>query len=194
MRPGSSRGRRRASEAAALGAVSSRRTPPRVSSARRRCSRQMAWVRRATNSSRRSDSSRGVTGRRWGRPPGARRRPGRRVRSTRRRRGRSSCRGPGRTPALEPPAWRARRPPVRRRPRAAGPGNGPPRGSPPPPSGASASEPRTAVAVFGVRKRAPSITVRVVGSNTASVLLASCGSTLMRTSSIAFLLHTHRMP
>jgi len=38
--------------------------------------------------------------------------------------------------------------------------------------------------------RAPSIAVRVTGSNTASVLLALCGSTLMSTSpSIAFLLH-----
>src|SRR5947208_7452909 len=36
MRPGSSRGRNRASTAAALGALSSRRTPPGVSSARRR--------------------------------------------------------------------------------------------------------------------------------------------------------------
>jgi hypothetical protein len=137
------RGRSRASTTAALVAVRSRRTPPGVSSARRRCSRQTAWVRNATSSSRRSDRSRRVTvasSRATSWSPLASRAASP-IDTASSRSVFLPC--PRENTALEPPAWRARPAPARRRRRDAAPGTGPRHGNPPPPTGGASSEPRT---------------------------------------------------
>ncbi len=145
-RPGSSRGRRRASTAAALVAVSSRRTPPGVSSAKRRWSRQIAWVRNATSSSRRSESRRRVTvasSRTTSWSPLASR--------VARPIDTASSRSvflpwPWENTRTRAASLAGSRPPVHRRPRGAGPKTGPRHGSPPPPTGGASTEPRTASA------------------------------------------------